>query len=215
MTSTEDSTQAAHHAIARLAAHIPRPECELNFNTPFELLAATILSAQCTDARVNQVTPVLFERYRTVADLADADIEELETIIHSTGFYRAKAKNLLGCATSIMEDHAGQMPEDLPALCRLPGVGRKTANLVMGVAFGQATGIVIDTHASRVSQRLGLTSETKPDKIEAALMKLAPKDQWIDLGHRLILHGRHTCKSKKPDCDHCDLYDACPKIGVS
>jgi len=215
MSSTNVSTEAAHHAIARLAEHLPDPQCELMFNSPFELLVATVLSAQCTDERVNQVIPSLFERFPTVRELAAAGTTEIESIIHSTGFYRAKARNIQACAMMVVEDHDGEMPRELDALCRLPGVGRKTANLVLGVAFRIATGVVVDTHAGRVSQRLGLTTQSKADKIECDLMALVPKEQWIDLGHRLVLHGRHTCTSKRPQCDTCAIRDACPQIGVS
>jgi endonuclease-3 len=215
MTAPEVSTEAAQNAISRLANHIPDPECELNFRTPFELLVATILSAQCTDERVNQVTPGLFGRFPTAEDIAAAEPSDVETLIHSTGFYKAKTKSLQACCRAIIERFGGEMPAELAPLCELPGVGRKTANLVLGVAFGKATGVVVDTHAGRVSQRLGLTTESKPEKIERDLMELVPSDQWIDFGHRLILHGRRTCKSRKPNCDECTIRDACPQIGVS
>jgi endonuclease III len=215
MTAPEVSTEAAQNAISRLANHIPHPECELNFRTPFELLVATILSAQCTDERVNQVTPGLFARFPTAEDISAAEPSEVETLIHSTGFYKAKTKSLQACCRGIIERFGGEMPAELGPLCELPGVGRKTANLLLGVAFGKATGVVVDTHAGRVSQRLGLTTESKPEKIEKDLMELVPSDQWIDFGHRLILHGRRTCKSKNPKCDECEIRDACPQIGVS
>jgi endonuclease-3 len=215
MSLTKASTEAAHNAIARLAEHLPHPQCELMYNSPFELLVATVLSAQCTDERVNQVTPRLFERFPTVCDLADGELEEIEVIIHSTGFYRAKARNIQAFSQMIVADHQEQVPRELDALCQLPGVGRKTANLVLGIAFRVPSGVVVDTHAGRVSRRLGLTAHSKPDKIEADLMSLVPKDQWIDLGHRLVLHGRHTCKARQPQCDTCAIHDVCPQIGVS
>lgn len=215
MTAPEVSTAAARNAISRLADHIPHPECELNYGSPFELLVATILSAQCTDERVNQVTPGLFQRFPTAEDISEAEAGEVETLIHSTGFYKAKTRNLQSCCKTIVEQFGGNMPSELDELCQLPGVGRKTANLVIGVAFEKATGVVVDTHAGRVSRRLGLTAESKPEKIEKDLMNLVPNDQWIDLGHRLILHGRHTCKAKKPNCDECAIRDVCPQIGVS
>ena len=215
MTAPEVSTEAVQNAISRLAEHISEPECELEYQSPFQLLVATILSAQCTDARVNMVTPALFERFPTAQDIFAAESDDIETLIHSTGFYKAKARNLQACCKTIVQQFSGNMPEELDGLCQLPGVGRKTANLVLGVAFGKATGVVVDTHAARVSQRLGLTSESKPEKIEKELMHLVPTDQWVDLGHRLILHGRRTCKAKNPMCDECAIRDACPQIGVS
>jgi endonuclease-3 len=161
------------------------------------------------------VTPGLFARFPTAEDISAAEPSEVETLIHSTGFYKAKTKSLQACCRGIIERFGGEMPAELGPLCELPGVGRKTANLLLGVAFGKATGVVVDTHAGRVSQRLGLTTESKPEKIEKDLMELVPSDQWIDFGHRLILHGRRTCKSKNPKCDECEIRDACPQIGVS
>jgi len=199
---------------AALAAAYPDATCELGFRNPFELLVATILSAQCTDARVNMVTPGLFARYPDAAALAAAEQGELEALIRSTGFYRNKAKSLLGMARAVMERHGGEVPATMEAMTALPGVGRKTANVVLGTAFGLATGVVVDTHVSRLAGRLGLSRRSEPEKIEADLMRLFPPASWVALAHRLILHGRRVCVARKPACEGCSLAAICPKVGV-
>lgn len=193
----------------------PEARCELNFRNPYELLVATILSAQCTDARVNQVTPAFFARFPDAISLAQASQEEVEALIKPTGFYRNKAKALLGMAKALVAEHQGQVPARMDALVRLPGVGRKTANVVLGTAFGLATGIVVDTHVARVSRRLGLARSTDPDRIEEELMALFPRESWVGLSHRLILHGRYVCQARKPKCQGCVLADVCPRLGLS
>lgn len=196
--------------LRRLDAEYPNAHCELHYRTPFELLVATILSAQCTDARVNMVTPALFSRYPTARALADADPEELQEMIRSTGFFRNKTKSLLGMARAVVETHGGTVPADMVALRMLPGVGRKTANVVLGNAFDINEGITVDTHVTRVANRLGLTRETDPLKIERDLMKLVPRDQWTLVSHWLIWHGRRVCIARRPRCPDCVLNDLCP-----
>jgi endonuclease III len=198
----------------RLAAHYPDAHCALDFKSPFQLLVATILSAQCTDKRVNMVTPALFKRYRTPAALAAANPEELEELIKSTGFFRSKTKSLIGMSTAVAEQHNGKIPDELDALVKLPGVGRKTANVLLGNAFDKNEGVVVDTHVGRVSGRLGLTNETDPVKIEQDLMKLFPRDRWTMLAHLLIEHGRTICEARRPKCEICFLNDICPSSTV-
>ncbi|HQT94890.1 MAG TPA: endonuclease III [Thermoanaerobaculaceae bacterium] len=199
---------------AALAAAYPDAACELDFSDPYQLLVATILSAQCTDARVNTVTPALFARFPDARTLAGAAQDELEELIRSTGFFRNKAKSLLGMAQAVVERHGGEIPPAMDALTELPGVGRKTANVVLGTAFGIATGVVVDTHVARLARRLGLTAEDDPEKIERDLMALVPASGWVALGHRLILHGRRVCHARTPACDGCPLASLCPRIGV-
>ncbi len=199
---------------ALLAKAYPEARCELAHRNAYELLVATILSAQCTDARVNQVTPAFFARFPNPQALAHASQEEVEELIKSTGFYRNKAKALLGMAKALVERHGGEVPRDMEAMVQLPGVGRKTANVVLGTAYGLATGIVVDTHVARVAQRLGLTTATDPERIEQELMAFFPKDQWIAVGHRLVLHGRYVCQARKPACSSCVLAEICPRVGV-
>jgi len=194
----------------RLLAEYPDAHCALDFTNAFELLCATILSAQCTDKRVNMVTPALFARFPDAAALATAKPEELEEIIRSTGFFRSKAKSLIGMATGLMERHGGEVPADMDALTALPGVGRKTANVILGNAFGRNDGIVVDTHVTRLSNRLGLTAESDAVKIEQALMPLIPRERWTILSHLLIEHGRRVCDARKPRCADCVLSDVCP-----
>ena len=198
----------------RLAEHYPDAHCALDFKTPFQLLIATILSAQCTDKRVNMVTPVLFKTYKTPAALAAAKPEELEEIIKSTGFFRAKTKSLIGMATAIDEAHGGQVPDTLEALVKLPGVGRKTANVILGNAYEKNEGVVVDTHVGRLSERLGLTKHTDPVKIEQDLMKLFPRERWTMLSHLFIEHGRQICDARRPKCESCFLTDLCPSSTV-
>jgi endonuclease-3 len=193
----------------------PDFRCALVHDNPLQLLVATILSAQCTDERVNQVTPALFARYRSAADFAAADPAELEALIRPTGFFRNKAKSIRHCCELLVARHAGNVPQTLAELITLAGIGRKTANVVLGVAYGQAEGIVVDTHVMRLSQRHGLTRPKTPAKKEAALIKIVPRQDWIDFSHLLIFHGRNRCTARKPDCFSCELRDLCPKIGVT
>jgi len=188
----------------------PAANCELNRKNPFELLCATILSAQCTDERVNLVTPALFARFPTPAALAAAPAPVLEDMIRSTGFFRNKAKNLLGAARLLSEKWAGEVPRSMDELLELPGVARKTANVVLGTAYGIASGVVVDTHVTRLAGRLGLTRETAPEKIERDLMDIIPRERWILFAHQLIWHGRRICHARKPDCDTCPLVPNCP-----
>lgn len=194
----------------RLAETYPAAHCELDFSNPLQLLVATILSAQCTDKRVNLVTKALFQRCRTVQDFASIPQEELETLIHSTGFYRNKAKNIRAMAARLLEQHHGEVPRSLAELAALPGVGRKTANVVLGNAFGLDEGVVVDTHVTRLSLRLGLTRQTNPEKIEQDLMAQFPREAWTDLSHWLIWHGRRRCGARRPDCPECEIRDLCP-----
>ncbi|MGE5135645.1 MAG: endonuclease III [Gemmatimonadota bacterium] len=195
-----------------LAELYPDAHCELDFTSPLELLVATILSAQCTDKRVNMVTPVLFSRYRTAADYAAADRAELEKIIQSTGFFRAKANSLIGLGQALCDRYGGEVPGRLADLVSLPGVGRKTANVVLGNAFG-VPGITVDTHFSRLSRRLGWTTQTDPDKIEQEAGALIPRSEWTMLSHRLIWHGRRVCHARRPACGACGVARWCPAFG--
>lgn len=195
---------------AALAAAYPEAECALRHENPFQLLVATILSAQCTDARVNMVTPELFRRWPDAKALAAAPQEDLERVIHSTGFFRNKAKNLIGMAAALVERHGGAVPRSMDELTALPGVARKTANVLLGTAFGRNDGVVVDTHVSRIAQRLGLTREEDPVKIERDLMDVLPRDGWTAFSHRTILHGRRICDARKPRCGECTLRDDCP-----
>jgi endonuclease-3 len=196
--------------LERLDEHFPAAECALRHVNPFELLVATILSAQCTDERVNNVTPLLFERFPDAAALAEADPEELQEIIRSTGFFRNKARSLLGASNKIVEDFDGELPSTMDELLTLPGVARKTANVVLGTGFGIASGVVVDTHVKRISNRLGFTGEKDPVKIERDLMRAVPKEKWIAVAHQLIHFGRQICKSQRPRCNECFLVDLCP-----
>ncbi|MCS7221298.1 MAG: endonuclease III [Anaerolineae bacterium] len=196
--------------LRRLRQAYPDAQCALRHSNPLELLVATILSAQCTDERVNQVTLSLFQKYRSAEDYAMANPAELEQDIRPTGFYRNKARHIQGAARVILERFGGEVPQTMDELLQLPGVARKTANVVLGVAFGQAEGIVVDTHVRRLANRLGLTKEQDPDKIERDLMAIIPREHWIDFGHQLIWHGRCICHARKPDCPNCPLNDLCP-----
>jgi endonuclease-3 len=206
----------AHAALLfdRLLAAYPGAHCALDHRNAFELLAATILSAQCTDKRVNMVTPALFARYPDARAMAAARQEDVEALVKSAGFFRSKAKSLIGMATAIVERHGGEVPAEMEALVVLPGVGRKTANVVLGNAFGMNEGIVVDTHVTRLSNRLGLTSETDAVKIERALIPLFPREQWTLLSHLLIEHGRQLCDARTPRCSSCFLADVCPSALV-
>jgi endonuclease-3 len=198
----------------RLLARYPDAHCALDFTNAYELLCATILSAQCTDKRVNLVTPALFARYPDAAALAAARPEDVEELIRSTGFFRSKAKSLIGMAHGLVERHGGQVPADMASLVVLPGVGRKTANVILGNAFGRNDGIVVDTHVTRLSNRLGLTTESDAVKIEQALLPLFPTERWTMLSHLLIDHGRQVCDARKPRCGECLLADVCPSALV-
>ena len=188
----------------------PNAHCELDFRNPLELLVATILSAQCTDKRVNAVTPALFAKYRTAADYAKAPSATLEKMIRTTGFFRSKTKSLRGMAAAVVAKHGGRVPDTMAELHGLPGVGRKTANVVLGNAFHKDEGIVVDTHVIRLSHRFKLTRQTDAEKIEQDLMKLVPKEHWTNWSHWLIWHGRRRCFARKPDCRRCEIFDLCP-----
>ena len=194
----------------RLIAAYPDAHCALDHRDAYQLLVATILSAQCTDVRVNLVTPALFARYPTAGALADADRGDVETLIKSTGFFRNKAKSLVGMARAVVERHGGAVPRTMDELTQLPGVGRKTANVVLGNVFGENDGVVVDTHVARLAKRMGLTRDTDPVKIERALMPLFPRPQWTMLSHLLIAHGRRICDARKPKCGECVVADLCP-----
>jgi endonuclease-3 len=197
-----------------LAGEYPDAATELDHGSPWELLVATVLSAQCTDVRVNKVTPELFVRWPGPEDLASASQEEVETIIRSTGMFRQKAASLRAAAGIVVSEHGGVVPEDLDALMALPGVGRKTAKVVLGEGFGIAAGVTVDTHVRRLARRLGLTRLGDPEKIAAELETLLPREEWIKFSTRLILHGRRVCTARSPRCDECVLSEVCPRIGV-
>lgn len=199
----------AQELLKRLPAIYPDAHCELDYSNPLELLVATILSAQCTDKRVNLVTKDLFQRCRTAADYAAISQEDLEALVRSTGFYRNKAKNIRAMGAALLVKHGGEVPSNLEALAALPGAGRKTANVVLGNAFNKNEGVVVDTHVGRLSQRLGLTKFTDPVRIEQDLIKLFPRESWTLFSHWLIFHGRRRCAARKPDCPNCELRDIC------
>jgi len=207
--------QRAVKIIQRLRKSRPGAKIELEFGNPLELLVATILSAQCTDERVNQVTRSLFQRYRTAADYAKAKPAQFEQEIKSTGFFRQKTKSIIAAARELMERYDGEVPDSLADLITLPGVARKTANVVLSAAFGKAEGIVVDTHVQRVAYRLGLTTQKNPEKIERDLMDLLPQKHWIDASTQLVLHGRYICTARRPKCSVCPLRPLCPRIGVT
>ena len=200
--------------LKRLKKSYPDAKTTLDYTTPFELLVATILSAQCTDERVNQVTKTLFKKYTKPEDYLKVPEEELQNDIRSTGFFRNKTKSIRGSSKKLIDDFGGQVPGKMDDLLTLPGVARKTANVVLGNVFKIADGVVVDTHVSRVSQRLGLTKNTAAEKIEQDLMKLIPRDDWIKFSHMIILHGRYVCKAIKPECENCVLNDLCPSSTV-
>ena len=202
--------ERAKKLVEALRAVYPDAHCELDFKTPLQLLIATILSAQCTDKRVNMVTPALFARYRTAADYARAKPADLEKAIQSAGFFRSKTRSIRAATAVIEEKHGGRVPQTMAELHALPGVGRKTANVVLGNAFHKNEGIVVDTHVARLSDRLGLTTQKDPEKIERDLMKLIPQTQWTIWSHWLIWHGRRRCFARKPDCRNCELLGLCP-----
>ena len=210
----DDRMQRALKIARQLAKTYADAECALNHSSPFQLLAATILSAQCTDERVNMVTPALFAKYPTPAALAAAKQADVEKIVQSTGFFRAKATNLRGMAQALVEQFGGELPRTLEEMVTLPGVGRKTANVVLGTAFGLPTGVVVDTHVKRLTRLLGLTKNLDPVKIEHDLAALLPKSEWINFSHRLIHHGRRICNARKPNCPECPLLKLCPRVGL-
>ena len=207
LKSPADRAQALCRAFPKI---YPDAHCELTFSNPLELLVATILSAQCTDVQVNKVTPAVFAKYRTALDYAESDLTKLEQDLRAIGLYRNKAKNIRACCRLLVDQHGGRVPETMDELIALPGVGRKTANVVLGNAFGQNIGVVVDTHVGRLSGRLGLTQLTDPVKIERVLMKLVPQKDWTLFSHWLIFHGRRRCKAQNPDCPNCELKDLCP-----
>lgn len=208
------AAKRAPEIYVRLHRAYPDAHCALDFKSPYQLLVATILSAQCTDKRVNMVTPELFRRYATPEALAAANPDELEEMIKSTGFFRNKTKSLIGMSAAIEEKHGGVVPSEMEQLVKLPGVGRKTANVILGNAFGKNEGVVVDTHVTRLSGLLALTKNTDPVKIEQDLMKLFPRDEWTLLSHLLIEHGRNICIARAPKCDQCVLSDLCPSSRV-
>lgn len=201
--------------IRKLKRYYPDAHCALNHSNPLELLVATILSAQCTDERVNMVTPSLFKRYRSASAYADAPLADIEHELRSINFFRNKAKSLKGMGQKLESEHNGEVPRELEQLTELPGVGRKTANVVLGNAFGIAHGIVVDTHVKRVAYRLGLTTQKTPEKVEVDLLALIPKADWVLISHLLIFHGRQICKARRPLCEKCPLEGECPKKGVT
>ncbi len=211
---TAEVKKAVSRVLRRLKADYPDAECALGHRSPFQLLVATILSAQCTDERVNMVTKDLFRKYRKPVDFATAPLKDIELAVKSTGFFRNKAKNIKSCSAELVEKHQGKVPQDLDALVKLAGVGRKTANVVLGTAFGIPTGVVVDTHVGRLSRRLGLTKQKDPVKVERDLMRVLPKREWIDFSHRMIHHGRQVCAARKPLCEKCSMNKFCPQIDV-
>jgi endonuclease-3 len=212
--SKQSKTTRLKKIIAGFQKTYPDAHCELTHADPLQLLIATILSAQCTDKRVNIVTPALFKKYRTAADFADAPRADLEQAIKSTGFFRSKARNIQNCCRKLVELHGGEVPRTMEELIQLGGVGRKTANVVLGNAFGVVVGVIVDTHAMRLSRRLGLTTEKTPEKIERDLMKLLPRSHWLLFSHWLVWHGRRRCDARKPDCANCEVLKWCPQTGL-
>ena len=206
----EDKASTIAIIIKRLRDAYPDAHCELNYETPHQLLVATILSAQCTDERVNKVTPALFAQYPTISDFAAADREGLQEAIRSTGFYRQKAKYIQESSRTILHEYGGELPDDMDNLLQLNGVARKTANVVLGEIYGIAEGITVDTHVKRLAKRLGLTEATDPTKVEKDLMAVVPRESWIEISHLLIFHGRRVCFARRPNCAGCTLNDICP-----
>jgi endonuclease-3 len=213
--SSADPKIQAGRVVRALTRVYPTVHCALDHRNPFELLVATVLSAQCTDERVNKVTPALFDRFPDPRSMAEADLAEVEALVYQTGFFRAKARNLIALSKGLVELHGGEVPADLDALTALPGVGRKTANVVLGKAFAIASGVVVDTHVKRLAFRLGLTSRTEPEVIERELNALLAKKHWIDFSHRLIAHGRSTCDALRPRCLECPIREICPRQGLA
>ncbi len=214
MTADPARKKQAAKVVRGLKRDYADAECALVHDTPFQLLIATVLSAQCTDERVNIVTKELFAKYPTAQDLAAVPLKQIEKLVQSTGFFRNKAKNIKALSERLTAEFGGVVPQDLDILVNMPGVGRKTANVVLGTAFGIPTGVVVDTHVGRISKRLGLTDSTDAVKIERDLIELLPRKEWIDYSHRMIHHGRRVCKARKPLCDECGFKKICPRIGV-
>jgi len=214
MVADPSNKRHASKVLRRLRRDYPDADCALLFDSPFQLLIATILSAQCTDVRVNIVTQGLFAKHPTATSMAKIPLPRLEKMIKSTGFFRNKAKNIKACCEALVQHHGGEVPVDMDALVQLAGVGRKTANVVLGTAHGLATGVVVDTHVGRISRRLGLTKQLDPVRAESELMQCLPKNEWVRYSHRVIHHGRQVCKARKPLCDDCGMADICPRIGV-
>ena len=212
--SSELLASRTRQIISKLKRTYPDAHCELHHSNPLQLLIATILSAQCTDARVNQVTPALFARCHTAKDFAEIPTSELEDLVRTTGFFRSKAKSIRGCAAGLVKDHGGEVPRTMEHLHQLPGVGRKTANVVLGNAFNLAEGVVVDTHVGRLSRRMGLTRQHDPVKVEQALVKIVPKADWTLFSHLLIWHGRRRCSARRPECANCEISTLCPKRGI-
>ena len=213
VATIEDKRHAAK-IVRALKRDYPVAACSLTYESPLQLLVATILSAQCTDQRVNIVTQSLFEKYKTAEDFARLRLPTLERAIQSTGFFRNKAKNIRGCCRELVDKYGGRVPESLDELVELAGVGRKTANVVLGTAFGIASGVVVDTHVGRISRRTGLTAESDPVKVEYELGGLVPRTEWIALSHRMIQHGRKVCRARRPNCEDCSMKGFCPRNGV-
>lgn len=211
MVSKEELTKGI---LSKLSEKYKNAHCALHHETPFQLLIATILSAQCTDERVNKVTPDLFKEFPGPEQLARASVDRVEDLIHSTGFFKNKAKNIVGCAKALMEDYKGDLPRDMEQMIKLPGVGRKTANVVLGNAFGIPSGIVVDTHVLRLSNRFGWLRTQNAEIVEKKLLKIVPKKDWINFPHWMIFHGRQICVARSPKCPSCFLQDLCPKKGV-
>ncbi len=210
----EEKKKRAKKIIALLSKAYPDAKCSLDHKNPLQLLIATILSAQCTDKRVNLVTPALFARFKTAKGFAEAGLPELEQYVRTTGFYRNKAKSVKAAGQALVEWHGGQVPKTMEELIKLPGVGRKTANVVLGTAYGIASGVVVDTHVSRIAERLGLSSKGSPEKMEKVLMEVIPKEHWILFPHLIIYHGRAVCKAQRPNCPGCVLNRVCPSVAV-
>ncbi|MDA0660469.1 MAG: endonuclease III [Planctomycetota bacterium] len=213
--STASRQRHASQVRRLLKKHYPDAACALEYDSPFQLLIATILSAQCTDKRVNQVTRPLFDQYPTAQELAKLSVRRLEIMVQSTGFFRNKARNIQACCRMLNSHYGGQVPQTLEQLTQLAGVGRKTANVVLGTAFGIPSGVVVDTHVGRLSRRLGLTSEKDPIKVETDLMSVLPRKEWIAFSHRMIHHGRSFCQARKPQCESCPLLSICPRITLT
>lgn len=213
--SLQQKAERTKQIVAGLQGTYPNAHCELDYKNPFQLLIATILSAQCTDKQVNIVTAALFKKYRTASDFAQVPLADLEKDIKRIGLFRAKAKNIQACCRALTEKHGGRVPGTMEELTALDGVGRKTANVVLGNAFNINVGIVVDTHVARLSHRLGLTRLAAPEKIEQKLQKLVPREQWCSFSHLLIWHGRRRCGARSPDCDCCEVRQLCPRIGLA
>jgi endonuclease III len=210
----EEKKKRAKKIIALLSKEYPTAKCSLDHKNPLQLLIATILSAQCTDKRVNLVTPALFARFKTAKDFAEAGLPELEKYVRTTGFYRNKAKSVKAAGQALVEKHGGEVPKTMEELIHLPGVGRKTANVVLGTGYGITSGIVVDTHVSRIAERLGLSPKASPEKMEKYLMEVIPKKDWILFPHQIIYHGRAVCKAQRPNCPGCVLNRVCPSAAV-